>query len=172
MGIKRKFFLGALALELATLPLALPAFAGLAHKVSFEVKPIAIVKTMTPSAGEQSFLVASNAPFAVISENAVTDMTVTITQNGTIDGQAFGASAQLAGPKQVCNIPARGSQPSRIYTAQSKTAGKRGSQLEQSVLVTVSYDPALTPSFNIRTMDSLSGQSVLLALPCDLDAQA
>ena len=164
MKTRYKVLIGWLAFELAALPFALPALASFKHRVSFEVDQKAIAVPLPPSPGERRFLVASNGPFSVIADNVVGEISVTLTQSGVASGVSYGEKSQMPGEASACGF-VTAAQPTRIYTAQTKTAEKRGTVTEQAVLVTIKFDAETTPDLIIKPMEQ-SGDA-LLAMPCD-----
>ena len=171
MKLRSKLFGACLAFELLAIPLSLPAVAGLSQHISFNIPAQVFVQPTDAPQGVSRFLVASNAPFAVIAHGAATELNVSVSQSGIMDGQAYGSAAQIPGEATTCNVPANGHDKWRIYTSFDKTAAHRGDTLEQSVLVEISYDPDMTPDFEIVTMDSLyETGTAYLAMPCSFIA--
>jgi len=100
----------------------------------------------------QRFVVASNAPFVVISEKAIGEFNVKIQKKDEVHGFIIGENAQLPGAAKGCAV-ATSMTPQKIYEAERKTAIKRGDAITQSVLIELRYDPALSPEFKIITQD-------------------
>ena len=143
----KKWFIAALILDL----LCIPATAQIIDKVSFSApQKVASVKLVTPEAGLQRFVVASNAPFAVISENAAGDFTVSLKTKEQINGIDVGENAQLPGTEKSCATAVTAA-PQKIYEAIRKTAKARGEVLSQAVIVEIRYDADLAPEFKILT---------------------
>jgi len=152
-GIKTKFkthkhwFIAALVLDI----LSIPAAAQIVDHVSFSVpEKVAAVQLDVQQDGLQRFVVASNGPFAIISENAIGAFNVQLTTKGDLNGQAIGSNAQLPGAEKNCAV-ATSQGPQKIYEAIRKTAKHRGEVLSQAVIVEISYDPVLNPDFKIIT---------------------
>ena len=146
----KKWFLVLLALDI----LCIPVTAQIVDRVSFSApQKVASVKLDVNQPGLQRFVVASNAPFAIISENAVGEFNVTLTTEDKINGRVIGNNAQLPGLQTTCAI-ALSTTPQKIYEAIRKTAVSRGEALSQAVIVDVSYDPALTPDFKFITQQN------------------
>ena len=152
-ALKRKFkkhkklFFVLLAIDI----LSIPAAAQMVDHVSFSVpQKVASVKLEVTKSGMQSFVVASNAPFAIISENAIGEFNVQIRTKDTINGLDVGGNAQFPGAHSSCAI-ANSIAPQKIYEAVRKTAKQRGEVISQAVIVDVRYDPALTPKFRVLT---------------------
>jgi len=152
-AIKAKFkthkhwFIAALVLDI----LSIPAAAQIVDRVSFSVpQKVASVRLDVEQDGMQRFVVASNGPFAIVSENAMGEFTVRLKTKGDINGQSIGANAQLPGADKDCAMVTAQS-PQKIYEAIRKTAKTRGEVLSQAVIVEISYDPILDPSFKIMT---------------------
>ena len=97
-------------------------------------------------------MVASNAPFAVLSEGAVGDMSLRLTVNGTINGKAFGGQAQNPGQISDCVTPTT-TTSTALYTATKRTAARRGEIIDQAVMIHIKYDPSLTPNFTVKTLN-------------------
>jgi len=146
----KKLFILLLCVDL----LALPATAQMVDRVSFSApQKVASVKLANHTAGLQSFVVASNAPFAVISEKAIGEFNVTLKTKDDINGYTIGDNAQLPGSQSTCSV-ATSSAPQKIYEAIRKTAASRGEVLSQAVVIEVRYDPELTPEFKIITQQN------------------
>ena len=146
----KKWFLVLLALDI----LCIPVTAQIVDRVSFSApQKVASVKLANNTAGLQSFVVASNAPFAIISEKAVGEFNVTLRTKDDINGHPIGANAQLPGSQKSCSI-ATSTRPQKIYEAIRKTAASRGEALSQAIIIDVRYDPALTPEFKIITQQN------------------
>lgn len=143
---KRYLILGVLALELA----ALPAAAQMVDRVIFEVKPkVTAVEIPTPTAGKSRFLVASNAPFHVQSENVVGDLTVSVHKSGDLNGSRFGDNAQMPGDFETC-VNVNQPHEATIYKAHQKTAQTRGPILSQAVIFEFSYDEIAQPVITFK----------------------
>lgn len=145
---KHKYwFIAALVIDI----LSIPAAAQIVDHVSFSVpETVASVRLDVQQEGLQRFVVASNGPFAVVSENAVGEFNVNLVTKGDIKGLAIGENAQLPGSKISCAVATAQSQQ-KIYEAVRKTAKRRGEALSQAVIVEIRYDPALDPDFKIVT---------------------
>ena len=168
MKTRTKFLLGWLGLELAALPLAIPAAALMKDRISFEIPQKIIAVPMPSEAGQAVFLVASNGSFAVISEGTISEISVAIETSGNYAGVDFGSKAQSPNALSGCAVPS-GLSAARVYTSGRKTAARRGSAQEQAVKVTVSFDPDVTPKISIMTMDAARAAGITLAFPCDFN---
>ena len=158
----KKWFIVALALDI----LSIPAAAQIVDHVSFSApQKVASVKLDTPQAGLQRFVVASNAPFAVVSEKAIGEFNVKLRTKDDINGHIIGANAQLPGSENGCALT-NSLSPQKIYEAVRKTAKTPGEVLSQAVIVEVRYDPMLTPDFKIITQKNAF--NVELAKSCKL----
>lgn len=166
MGIKKKIFLGWLAFETVSLCIGLPAAAQIVDRVIFSTAPRAanVVTSLAP--GLTEIIVASNAPFTVLSEGAVGEMSLALTVSGTVNGTAFGAQAQHPGQIQGCVIPTATTQTA-LYTATRRTAANRGEVISQAVMIHIKYDPALTPTFVVKTLDQPEAKSAATAMVCN-----
>ena len=167
MKLKTKILLGWLALELMTLPFAIPAAAAMMNRVSFKPTPKIIAVPMPSEPGQSVFLVAANTPFAVISRGAMTKLSVNIEQSGRHAGVAFGSKSQMPGDASGCSVPTTVS-PSRIYTAGFKTEKRRGSPQETAVKVTVRYNPQARPNISVVSMEKARARNIVLAYPCGM----
>lgn len=165
MGIKKKILFGWLAFEAIGLCIALPATAQMVDKVMFSAAPRA-AHVVTPIApGLTEIMIASNAPFAVLSEGAVGDMSLRLTVNGTINGKAYGGQAQNPGQINDCVTPTTTSSTA-LYTASKRTAARRGEIIDQAVMIHIKYDPALTPKFTVKTLNQPEAKSAGRAMVC------
>jgi len=151
-----KILSGWLAFELIGVAIAMPAMANLTDRVELSAPHIVVVKELPGAPGMRKFQVASNAPFAVISEGQLSEISVSI--------ETEGVNSQRVGPSETCAMPTS-RQPTRIYTARDKTAARRGSPESQSIIVTIAYDQAVAPNLSIVAMNDAPA---LLALPCDI----
>ena len=147
---KKKVFAACLVAELASIPVA----AQVADKVSFEipVRVVAVpVEAQPDRPGLQSFLVASNGPFAVEVADVVGRVDVEVSRTGYAGGLQHGGDAQMPGPREGC-ARSRGL-PTRVYTSRRKTAARRGSVQSQSVRVDVRHGGVATPTVRIVPME-------------------
>ena len=165
MSLKKKLLLGWLALELMSLPIAIPAAAQMVDKVMFSAPPRAVFVEINPQAGVSQLIVASNAPFRITTQGAVGELSVTLSVNGQINGTPFGTKAQNPGPALGC-VFAASAMPTPLYTAARKTAERRGEVIEQAVMVEISYDPALSPTFKVETMQKNAAMDMPSTLAC------
>ncbi|RZV41912.1 MAG: hypothetical protein EX271_07000, partial [Acidimicrobiales bacterium] len=153
MGIKKKIFFTWVALEVVLLPVSIPATAQIVDRIAFSVQPRIAAVELEAEPGMSRYIVASNAPFAVISEGAIGQIDVDIKVHGNLNKTPFGTKAQSPGPKQTCTTSISGS-PNIIYTADRKTAAKRGEILQQAVMVEMRYDPAMKPTLRFEAAKS------------------
>lgn len=156
---KRLILAGLLGLEL----LSIPATAQMVDHVSFEAPQKAIAVPVPTEPGMASFMVMSNAPFAVIAQDTIGEFKVEITSAGTVNGNVFGENAQMPGDATRCSealTPA----PSAIYRAVKRTAQHPGPILTQAVRVNVRFDPATSPTFDIQTQKE--SRDIARAAPC------
>ena len=152
MGIKKKILLAWLAFEAIGLCVALPAAAQIVDRVLFSAAPRAVHVVIPIAPGLTEIMVASNAPFSVLSEGAIGEMSLALSVNGEINGKTFGGNAQNPGVINGCVLPTSPA-PSILYTAQRKTAANRGAIIGQAVMIHVKYDPSLKPKFTVKTLD-------------------
>ena len=165
MGIKKKFLIGWLAFEAVGLMFALPATAQIVERVIFSIPPRAAHVVIPVAPGFTEILVASNAPFTILSQGAVGEMQLGLRVSGTINGTAYGTQAQNPGAITGCVIPVSPALTS-LYTAVRKTAANRGEVVSQAVLVQIKYDPALKPVFSVKTLNQPQAKSALQAAAC------
>jgi len=165
MGIKKKIFFGWLAIEVVGLCIGLPAAAQIVDKVMFSAAPRAahVVTPITP--GLTEIMVASNAPFTILSEGAVGEMSMRLTVSGTINGKAFGGQAQDPGQMDGCVTPISQA-PTALYTSTKRTAARRGDIITQAVMIHIKHDPALTPKFTVKTLNQPEAQTAGQAMMC------
>ena len=150
MGLKKKIVLSLLALEIVSLPLSVPVAAQIVDRVVFSAPPrAAFVEMPRAEPGKTVLIVASNAPFSVISSGMVGELSVDVTVSGHINGQAFGANAQDPGMGDGCVFQSL-SAPTLVYTSFRKTAARRGKVVDQAVKIEISYDPSLRPVFDVK----------------------
>lgn len=142
LSVKKRYLFGAiLAVELASIPAA----AQMIDRVIFEVRPIVTaVEIPTEAPGKSRFLVVSNAPFHVSTENMIGDVSLSLHKSGNINGNRFGDNAQMPGEKRRC-ASVSSSAPTVIYQADHKTAAEPGPTASQAVVVVVNYDPVSQP---------------------------
>lgn len=145
---KRYIAIGFIAMEI----LCIPVSAQIIDKVVFSVPQRVISVPFPPEAGVTKFLVSSNAPFAIISENAIGEFQVNVQVSGLVNGNAFGSNAQLPGVAASCAAQTTPS-PTKLYEADRKTAAQPGDILTQAVIVEIRYDTDATPELKIITQD-------------------
>jgi len=157
---KRYLAVALIAAEIVSIPVS----AQIIDKVAFSVPQRVIAVPFPPEAGVTKFLVSSNAPFAVVSENAIGEFDVSVQASGVLNGNHFGANAQMPGPAKNCAVQTSSS-PTKLYEAERKTAAQKGDVLTQAVIVEIRYDAATQPKFEIVTQDN--GKKIAAASPCD-----
>lgn len=161
-GKKRYLFLGLIACEIA----ALPAAAQIFDRVVFEAKPrVVAVEIPNQTAGLRQYLVTSNAPFTLQSEDSFGEMRVSVKRAGAIAGSGarYGDNAQIPGEASHCAAPQTGLSAT-IYAADRKTAAKPGPVVSQAVIFEIQYDPSAAPKFAFRDDDAKN--TAPLAPPC------
>jgi len=152
----KHWFITALVLDI----LSIPAAAQIVDRVSFSApQKVASVRLDVTQEGLQRFVIASNGPFAIISENAIGEFNVKLITKADINGRSIGNNSQLPGSGVEC-AAATAQAPQKIYEAIRKTAARPGDVLSQAVVAEISYDPALNPNFKIMT-----GQNALSITP-------
>ena len=165
MGLKKKILFGWLAWEVAALALALPAMAQMVDKIKFTVPPRAAHVAVPQVPGKTKIIIASNAPFSILSEGVIGEMSVNLTVQGHVNGKAFGGNAQNPGAAKAC-VFAASPAPSSVYKAVRRTAANRGAVIDQAVMIEISYDPALKPVFTVKTFDRPEAKSAQPAATC------
>ncbi len=165
MGVKKKILVGWLAFEAGGLMVALPATAQIVDRVMFSVPPRAAHMITPVAPGFTEILVASNAPFSILSQGAVGEMKLHLRVNGTINGKVFGAQAQNPGAVSACVLPISPA-PTTLYTATRKTAANKGDIIGQAVMIHITYDPALTPIFSVKALSQPEAKSASPAPIC------
>ena len=137
-------------------------------RVSFSApQKVASIKLQTKEIGLQRFVVASNAPFAIVTEDVTGEFTVSVRTKANINNQSIGDNAQFPGAAQSCAHVTSAS-PHKIYEAVRKTALKRGEVLSQAVVVDIHYNPELTPEFQIVTQKN--AYDIHAAAHCDVSS--
>ena len=123
---------------------SLPAAAQIVDRVSFKVSPV-VIETPLPHqpAGQKSFLVATNTPFAVEVSGAVGKVDVRVAHTGYYGSLHYGTKAQMPGPRNSC-VQGRLA-PVVAYRADRKTAATRGDVQSHAVRVDVTFDPLADP---------------------------
>ena len=157
-------------LELAALPFALPALANLSQTLSTPPKADIRAVPMPSGEGEQVFLIAANAQFAVISEDAAAKLTLNLTQSGNEHGVDFGRRSNFSGPTTSCSAPVNAG-ATRIFTAQPTSRSRRASLQDRAVRLVVQYDSHVAPKISVISMDAASEQNIPLAFPCGKTAR-
>ena len=143
---------------------SIPVSAQIIDKVAFSVPQRVIAVPFPPEAGVTKFLVSSNAPFAVVSENAIGEFDVSVQASGVLNGNRFGANAQMPGPAKACAMQTSSS-PTKLYEAERKTAAQKGDVLTQAVIVEIRYDSDIQPKLEIVTQDD--GKKIATASQCE-----
>ncbi len=167
MDIKKKILVAWIAFEAFSLCIGLPAAAQIVDRVMFSTAPRAAHVVTPVSPGLTEIIVASNAPFTVLSEGAIGEMSMELTVSGTVNGTAFGTQAQHPGQISDCVMPTAPTQTS-LYTATRRTAANRGEVISQAVMIHIKYDPALTPTFVVKTLDQREAKSAAPAMMCNV----
>lgn len=156
---KRTLFLGWIALELAALPVAAHIFS----QVNFVKPQRTIVVEIDADPGTSTFMVNSNAPFAIIAEGSRGAFEVSVDQTGLINGNRYGENAQLPGKSFTC-AKSDSSSPKTIYLAERKTEMSKGPILTRAVRIDVSYDQTTEPKLKVISQND--AQSIPRARPC------
>ena len=140
----RSLVVGLIALEIASIPVS----AQIIGKLSFS-KPQRVVAVPFPvEMGLTKFLVSSDAPFAVISENAIGEFDVRIKVSGILNGQHFGENAQLPGAAASCTAQ-KSKNTTKIYEAERKVTSQDGDILTRAIIVEVHYDANIKPELKV-----------------------
>ena len=162
---KRYLVFAILSAEMLALPFAIPAAAQIMDHVAFSIPQQVASVTIDNAPGKTQLVITSNAGFTVSAQGAIGDFDVRLQPSGSINGTRYGDNAQAPGPMQSCAV-ATTAAPSVIYFANQKTALRKGGVLSQSVIVEINYDPALTPTFAVKTLDN--SESIATAGTCDV----
>jgi hypothetical protein len=161
MKFKKRYLVFAwLAIEIASIPAA----AQIIDKVAFSVPQKATHIRLAAEPGLAKFVVASNAPFAVIAENTIGEFNVSVHESGLINGRRFGTNAQMPGEAATCAalISPAGTV---IYAAKRKTAAEKGDILSQAVIIEIRYAPEAKPDFKVLTQKN--AKSIQPAQACE-----
>ena len=162
---KRYLVFALLSAEMLALPFAIPAAAQIMDHVAFSIPQQVASVTIDNAPGKTQLVITSNAGFTVSSSGAIGDFDVRLQPSGSINGTRYGDNAQAPGPMQSCGV-ATTTSPSVIYFANKKTALRKGGVLSQSVIVEINYDPALSPKFDVKTLDNST--NIAPASACDI----
>jgi len=133
-------------------------------KIAFSVPQKVISVPFPAEAGVTKFLVSSNAPFAVISENAIGEFEIQVEVNGVLNGKRFGSNAQMPGAAMACATQITASS-TKIYEADRKTAAHEGDILTQAVIVQIRYDADTQPNLKIVPQDK--AKRILTGAACE-----
>jgi len=145
IGSKAHYFaIGLIALEIASFPVS----AKIIDKVAFSEPQRVVAVPFPPQEGVTKFLVSSNAPFAVISEEVIGEYHISVNVSGILNGQRFGSNAQMPGAAESCAMPTI-VKATKIYEASRKTELGEGDILTRAVIVEIRYNPDLKPKFKI-----------------------
>ena len=159
-GKARYLAVGLIALEIASIPVS----AQIIDKVAFSKPQKVIAVPFPPEAGIAKFLVSSDAPFSVISENAVGEFDVSIKVSGVLNGNHFGANAQMPGAAKSCAVQSS-TKSTKIYEAERKTAAQEGDILSKAVIVEIRYDADIKPELKIITQNK--AKKISSAMVCE-----
>jgi len=136
--------IGLVALELASFPVA----AQIMGKAAFSPAQRTVAVPFPPQPGIAKFLVSSNAPFAIVSENAIGEFEVSVKVSGVLNGNRFGENAQMPGPATSCKAQTT-LKSTKIYEAERKTEAKEGDVLTRAVIVEIRYEDRMRPNLKI-----------------------
>ena len=152
-ALKRSRYL--VGLFIAVELLALPAAAQIVHSVSFKVEPhVVAAEIPLEMPGRRDFLVSSNAPFNIAATGMIGEIDVTVNLSGQMGELTYGQAAQMPGPEVSCAALISPNE-TQIYEAKVRTAAKRGTPVEQAVIISITYDPIATPDFTF-TVDEVA----------------
>ena len=132
----RYFAIGLIALEIVSIPVS----AQIINKVAFSKPQKVIAVPFPPEAGLTKFMVSSDAPFAIISEEAIGEYDVSIKLSGILNGQRFGSNAQMPGAAESCAVQSS-IKATKIYEAERKTELREGGILTRACLLYTSPSP-------------------------------
>lgn len=155
----RFFVIGLIALEIASIPVS----AKIIENVAFS-KPQSVVSVPFPTQpGVTRFMVSSNSPFAITSEEAIGDFEINIEVRGNLNGKPFGRNAQAPGLIQSC-ARQTSSKTTKIYEAERGTELREGDILSKTVMVEVRYDATINP--NLQIVSKNKAKKFLSAKSC------
>lgn len=161
MTFKTRYLLAAL---IAAEIIAIPVSAQIIDRVAFTVPQRVVSVPFPPEAGITKFLVSSNAPFAIISENAVGEFDISVKVSGILNGNRFGANAQMPGAATACAAQTAPS-ATKLYEADRKTAVQKGEILTQAVIIEIRYDADIQPNLSIITQDK--AKKIAAGMACE-----
>lgn len=142
---KRYIVFGLLAIEIVSIPVA----AKTVKDFKFE-PPHRTISVPFPSEqiGLTSFLVSSNAPFAIISEGSTGQFEINLHLNGEVNGQKFGLNAQMPGEKESCSVQLVPT-GTKIYESDRKIDSQDGDVISRAIIIEIRYKEDITPNFKI-----------------------
>ena len=136
--------IGLIALEIASIPVS----AQIIGKFTVSEPQRLSSAPFPPEAGITKFLVSSNTPFAIVSENAIGEFDVSIKVSGMLNGNSFGSNAQLPGDAVSCAAQTAKT-ATKIYEAERKTTSREGDVLTRAIIVEIRYADTLKPELTI-----------------------
>ena len=139
---KRHILYGLIALEIA----AIPVSAKIIKDVAFAEPEQTLAVPFPEQPGLAKFLVSSNVPFAIISENGTGEFDVRIDVSGDLNGNHYGKNAQLPGAPESCASTLTAS-PTTIYQADRKIDAAKGDVLSRAIIVEIHYAADIKPDF-------------------------
>ena len=154
----RYFAIGLIALEIVSIPVS----AQIINKVAFSKPQKVIAVPFPPEAGLTKFMVSSDAPFAIISEEAIGEYDVSIKLSGILNGQRFGSNAQMPGVAESCAVQSS-IKATKIYEAERKTEARKGEILSRAVIVEIRYNADIKPKLKIIPQNKVKRISVATA---------
>lgn len=157
----RYVVLGLIGLEIASIPVA----AQIMSKVAFTKPQIVNAVPFPPEQGVSKFLVASDAPFVVVSENSIGEFDINIRVSGLLNGNHFGANAQAPGALKSCAVQTENT-PTKIYVGERETAARDGEILTRAVIVEIRYAMDITPELKIVSQNA--AKKIAPSHPCEI----
>lgn len=136
--------LGLLAIKFLSYPIS----AIIIEKLPLTPQEKVTAVAFPPEAGTSRYMVATDTPFAIVSEDAVGDFNVNIYVKGNINGNKFGANAQRPGPLKTC-ARQNSTKATKLYEAKRETAAREGEILTRAIIVEVKYDKTIVPKIEI-----------------------
>lgn len=155
----RYIAVGLIALEIASIPVS----AQIIDKFAFSEPQRLSAVPFPPETGITKFLVSSNTPFAIISENAIGEFDISIKVSGRLNGNSFGSNAQLPGAAASCAAQTS-NDATKIYEAERETVARDGDVLTRAIMVEIRYADNLKP--DIKIIPKNKTKKALLGTTC------
>lgn len=164
---KRYIVLGILVAELMMLPLIGAAgwhLAGPDVRSKFAELPRAAHVENPLQPGHLQLVIASDGPFVIIAEGAVTPVEMSLAISGKVNGNPHGMLASDPGAPPACRRSEM--TPRVIYRSTGKTAINSGPVIDQAVVFNMNYERGSKPKFTVMTQQEMGGQTIKEAIGC------